>query len=89
MKPIKYSSKFKSMYKQYIGREDLLVQEFLLAVEIFFNSRESAYINDHDLEENLEGFRAFSVNDDIRVIYRETEDSFVFLRVGPHNVVYR
>ena len=33
-------------------------------------------------------FRSFSVNEDIRVIYRETKTGITFLDIGTHEQVY-
>lgn len=34
-------------------------------------------------------FRAFSINNEYRVVYKEKKDVFVFLDVGTHEQVYQ
>lgn len=58
-------------------------------IETFLHDRNSPAINDHSFSDNLSEYRSFGFADvDIRIIYRETKDHFVFMRVGAHNQLY-
>ena len=37
----------------------------------------------------MEGQRAFSINEEYRVVYLEKTDEYIFLNVGTHAQVYR
>jgi addiction module RelE/StbE family toxin len=45
-------------------------------------------LNDHPLTGKLKGLRAFSVGGDVRVVYQEAENYYLFLDIGSHNQVY-
>lgn len=45
-------------------------------------------LHDHALSGKLKSRRAFSVSGDIRVIYEELEEAYVFLDIGTHSQVY-
>jgi addiction module RelE/StbE family toxin len=46
-------------------------------------------LDDHALKGKMKGKRAFSITDDVRVIYVESDNVFVFLDIGSHNQVYK
>ncbi len=86
MKSIKISQTFRQYYKKYISHDDNLKQEMKNAIEQFIVSRSA--VRDHALGSELTGFRSFSINVNYRIVYKETSDYYVLLRVGPHEVVY-
>jgi len=45
-------------------------------------------VNDHALKSKMSRDRAFSINDDYRVIYADKEDHYLFKDVGAHEQVY-
>ena len=51
--------------------------------------RESrAAVRDHELEAAMTGLFAFDVAPDCRVVYLETEEKILLLKVGRHREVY-
>jgi mRNA-degrading endonuclease YafQ of YafQ-DinJ toxin-antitoxin module len=47
-----------------------------------------AAVNDHALTGKMSRERAFTINDDYRVIYTEKPDHYLFKDVGTHAQVY-
>jgi mRNA-degrading endonuclease YafQ of YafQ-DinJ toxin-antitoxin module len=45
-------------------------------------------LNEHRLKGKKRTLRAWSVTEDIRVVYRETDEYYEFLDIGTHNQVY-
>jgi len=88
MKKIKRDQTFEKHFKQRISPNGELINQFKDSLELFF-AGELSHLNDHALRGKLMGKRAFSVTDDIRVIYVELDDVIVFLDIGSHNQVYR
>lgn len=88
MKPIKRDRTFEKHFKQRIGSNEKLVNQFKKRLILFMAGELGYPLYDHALTGKLVGKRAFSVAGDIRVIYVELEDSIVFLDVGSHNQVY-
>ncbi len=45
-------------------------------------------MDNHPLRGQMGLYRAFSIRDDLRVVYFETPEYFLFLDMGPHDEVY-
>ena len=86
MKPIRRTQRFIRHYRERIARDNLLRQEFLDAVDIFLH--DPTAVNDHALKGRMTRDRAFSINDEYRVIYADKEDHYLFKDVGTHEQVY-
>jgi mRNA-degrading endonuclease YafQ of YafQ-DinJ toxin-antitoxin module len=89
VKPISRNKNFENNFKKRIGPSPKLVSQFSNRLDLFIVGKRGAPLNDHALTGRLNGKRAFSVTGDIRVIYEETANEFIFLDVGTHNQVYR
>lgn len=89
MKRIEFSRQFEKMYKKRIVRNVKLRAQFKDRYRMFVAGERGYPLNDHALTGNLLGRRAWSVANDLRVIYRETEDAIIFLDIGSHSQVYR
>lgn len=87
MKKIRRTNQFKRRYKERILNDEGLMQDFMESVQIFREDR--VLVADHTLEDVMQGKRAFSINDDYRVVYIEKDDEFVFLDIGTHEQVYK
>jgi addiction module RelE/StbE family toxin len=87
MKEIRYSPQFTRYYKQRVASVEGLKREYQESVEAFLEDK--TLVNDHALENVMQGKRAFSINDDYRVIYLERDEYYLFVDVGTHEQVYR
>ena len=65
-----------------------LCKQFDDCYEAFAQGQRNYPLYDHALRDKLKGRRAFSVGNDIRVIYEETDEAYLFLDIGSHNQVY-
>ena len=65
-----------------------LDKQFETRIMLFLQGQRSYPLNDHALRGRLKGKRAFSVANDIRVVYEETNEAYLLLDVGSHNQVY-
>lgn len=88
MKPIRVTKNFEKSYKKRIGLSIKLRSQYVNRVELFKTGKRDCPVDDHSLAGKLKGKRAFSIANDIRVIYEETEDEIVFIDIGSHNQVY-
>lgn len=88
MKKIEYTKQFKKRLKQRYNNRPQVIERFKLHVELFGQGVRKEPINDHPLIGKLKGLRAFSVGGDVRVVYQETENHYLFLDIGSHNQVY-
>jgi addiction module RelE/StbE family toxin len=86
MKSIKWSTTFTNQYRQRIRIDEQLQKEFQDSVAMFLADR--TVVDDHPLEGKMAGWRAFSINDDYRVVYLERDEYFLFIYVGTHRQVY-
>ena len=88
MKPIKRSRVFENHFKKRISPHVVLLKQFEHRLRLFMNGERGYPLHDHALSGKLKGRRAFSVSGDIRVIYEELEEAYVFLDIGTHSQVY-
>jgi addiction module RelE/StbE family toxin len=88
MKKIEYTKQFKRRLKQRYGHQPRVVERFQRHLELFSQGVRKEPINDHPLTGKLKGLRSFSVGGDVRVVYEETEEHYLFVDIGSHNQVY-
>lgn len=88
MKTVVFDKKFLKSYKSRVSNNLKLSKKYNERYLLFCQSEKGSPINDHVLIGKKLGLRAFSISGDIRVVYKETEDSFIFLDIGTHNQVY-
>lgn len=63
---------------------------FVERLKLFESDRSNSKLKDHELSGSMKGFRAFSITEDIRVIYQDEDRNTVkFYDVGSHNQVYK
>lgn len=89
MKAIRRHKEFEKHFLKRITPHEKLVTQFEERLALFMTGKLGNPLNDHSLKGKLAGKRAFSVAGDIRVVYKETKDSILFLDVGSHNQVYK
>lgn len=83
------ASSFLKSYKKRIQQNTKLDRQMARRVELFKANLSNPTLHDHTLKGNKFGLRAFSVNGDVRIIYRRnSEDEAEFLDIGTHAQVY-
>ena len=87
MKAISTKS-FKKIYAKRILPYKNLDKRFVERYRLFVNDSKNPVLKDHALSGKLQGYRAFSVTGDIRVVYYIHEDIAYFVDIGAHNQVY-
>lgn len=88
MKPICLTKDFDKSYKNRIAPNRKLRDAYINRVTAFRAGQRGQPLNDHPLKGKLKGKRAFSIAGDVRVVYEEADQSYIFLDVGSHNQVY-
>lgn len=87
-KKIYYSKEFKKNYKaRYLGQTKIQKQ-IETRINLFLSDRNNPILRDHKLVGIRHKQRSFSVTGDIRIIYIEFEDYYLFLDIGTHSQVY-
>lgn len=81
MKSIKFHQIFDKHYAQRIKPDFELSDVFSQRYNLFL-SGERRQLDDMELSGGLNGLRSFAINDNIRVVYIETDEHFVMLDVG-------
>jgi mRNA-degrading endonuclease YafQ of YafQ-DinJ toxin-antitoxin module len=67
-----------------------LIEEINQRVFWFVNNRKDTRLRDHHLIKRLKGKRAFSISEDVRIVYEETgKHEVTFLAIGGHARVYK
>lgn len=85
-KAIKYTQRFMRHYRDRIAKDAGLKKDFIESVDTFLE--DPTAVADHQLEDKMADKRAFSVTDDIRIVYRDNDEYFLFLDIGSHDQVY-
>lgn len=80
--------RFIKNYKLRIQYNLKLTSKFQERLVKFLANPKDDELKDHKLTGVLEGFRAFSVTGDIRVVYRIIEGTLDLYDIGSHNQVY-
>ncbi len=88
MKRVEFDKKFTKHYRVRVQNDPKISKIYDQRYLLFCQGVRDKPINDHALGGDKIGFRAFSITGDIRVVYKETDDSYIFLDVGSHNQVY-
>lgn len=88
MKPVKRNRTFEKHFKNRILPHAKLVRQFEDRLQLFLINKSDYPLDDHSLTGSLAGKRAFSITGDIRVVYVELDDAYVFIDIGTHNQVY-
>jgi addiction module RelE/StbE family toxin len=87
---ITYLPIFLKHYKKRIANNLSLKKRFKERVELFTENKNNPVLRNHALSGDLEGFYAFSITGDIRVVYKfEIETVVLFYDIGTHNQVYK
>lgn len=59
------------------------------SIRRFCEEKAAPELRDHELRYSMKKLRAFSVTDDIRIVYLQTKHGVIFLDIGTHEQVYR
>lgn len=85
---ISFTKDFKKAYQKRIMQNRNLIKKFDERYDNFKEDSSNPILKDHALSGKLQGYRAFSVSGDIRVVYYIFEDTAYFTNIGSHNQVY-
>ena len=88
MKRVEFCRNFEKAYKKRIADDRKLRLAFDTCYMLFCDGKHGYPLNDHALTGTRKGQRAFSIANDVRVIYIEAEEKIIFLDIGSHNQVY-
>lgn len=88
MKTVVFDKKFIKSYKLRISNNTKISKKYDDRYLLFCAGKRGNLLNDHALTGNKSGLRAFSITGDIRVVYIETKEEYIFLDIGTHNQVY-
>lgn len=83
-----FTHDFIKIFKKRFRNKSNFQKKFGERVKLFVQSPQEQILQDHPLSGKQEGYRAFSITGDIRVIYYIQDDIAYFVDVGTHNQVY-
>lgn len=85
---IYFTKDFKKAYRKRIQSNEKLVKRFKERYDLFENDPSNPVLKDHSLSGKMQGYRAFSITGDIRIVYYIFKDTAYFVDIGTHNQVY-
>ncbi len=84
-----YDRVYLKHFRKRIAPDIRLRRKFDERVVFFVQNPQHPLLHDHALKGEKEGYRAFSITGDIRIVYRLIDERTVlFLDIGTHNQVY-
>jgi len=85
----KAREEFYRMLRELLSSDPSLKEEIDRAIKMFVNNHNDTRLRDHALNKRMKGWRAFSVNEDVRIVYKVTgKNNVEFLAIGGHRKVY-
>ena len=75
-------------YQKRILKNKKLHELYKEALSLFIENPKAPKLHTHTLKGKMSSKKAFSVDDECRVIYLEDEDKFLFLDIGSHDEGY-
>jgi len=85
-KPIQYSNTFRKHFQKRISPYHKLRSKATKRINQFLQN--SLSVKDHISIGNKLSLHAFSITGDIRIVYADLGDHYLFLDIGTHNQVY-
>ncbi len=82
------TSRFKKNYQTRIQSEQLRLA-VAEALRLFVEAPDAPTLRNHMLSGSMHGLAAFSVTDDIRIVYLATKKCVILLDIGTHQEVYQ
>jgi mRNA-degrading endonuclease YafQ of YafQ-DinJ toxin-antitoxin module len=87
---VEYTSLYQKGLQKILAGNPIIQSVVERHIRLFRTNPADTRLADHVLHKRLAGRRAFSVTDDIRIVYRWTSKTTVqFLAIGTHKDVYR
>jgi addiction module RelE/StbE family toxin len=88
VKALRRHKTFEKSFKKRLRGNSKIMEAFEIRLQLFLSGERGEPLYDHPLTGDMKGKRSFSVANDIRVVYEETEEEIIFLDIGSHNQVY-
>jgi len=85
---VEVKKKFIRIFDKRFRSDKALQEKFKERTKMFEVNPSNIFLHDHKLTGDKEGFRAFSITGDIRVIYVIEKGTAYFLDIGTHNQIY-
>ena len=87
---VEFSSRFKSMYSLVLQKNLHSRSEIDKRISWFAKNSLDTRLRNHPLKKRMKGKWAFSITDDIRIVYIwKSKNTVRFLAIGPHIEVYK
>ena len=85
---VQFTLEFMKIYNKRFPAKHRIHTKFDQKVKIFAENPHNPILKNHLLTGKLQGYYAFSITGDIRVIYSIYMDTAYFTDIGTHNQVY-
>lgn len=90
MLEFEYHKQFLKNFKSRISHDKKLNFQFKKRLELFLDNPKNLLLKDHGLTGTKLGYRSFSLNGDLRIIYAyQSEIKIILVDICSHNQVYK
>lgn len=85
---IEFTHDFIKTFKKRFSHKPNIQKRFGERIKKFAKNPKDSLLLDHELSGKLQGYRAFSIAGDVRVVYHIYDNVAYFVDIGTHNQVY-
>lgn len=87
---VKFSGNFDKMYRNLVENDPALRDLIADSIQLFENNPDDTRLDNHPLTKRMRGKWAFSITNNIRIVYEMVGKQRVrFLVIGKHDEVYK
>ncbi|MDH4128340.1 MAG: type II toxin-antitoxin system mRNA interferase toxin, RelE/StbE family [Spirochaetota bacterium] len=84
-----WDNHFKKSYKKRIADNPIIKKKFIEKIKLFSENPYNPTLETHKLKGKLKELSAFSIDDNIRVIFKQVEKNvYMLIDIGTHDDVY-
>ena len=81
---------YDQLYRNLIQNDSELKDRIIALINLFEKNPNDTRLSNHALTKKMKGKWAFSITDDIRIVYKWiSKTTILFLSIGPHEQVYK
>ena len=86
---VSYHTNFIKNFKKRFGTNLKVRKKYKERLKMFLDNSNNPLLRNHGLVGDKIHLKAFSITGDIRVVYKQVDESYIFLDIGTHNQVYK
>ncbi len=87
-KKINFLPTFVKKLQKYHRKNPRLIEKYNRKVKLFLQDPHNVSLKTHKLSGDLDGYYAFSIEEDVHVVFEWQGEKVTFIKIGSHDEVY-